>query len=126
MIGRCLPSDRRPKHTAARCRFSPSSFEVRADVRHEKDGSESALPKFAKHLLCDQLGQYPAELKGWEQQVLDEEMQRDGFLFWYRNPDRPSQDSLGIAYEFEDDTKILRPDFLFFVGEGDDLWLLIL
>ncbi len=87
----------------------------------EKDGTESALPKFANHLLCDQLGKYPAELKGWEQRVLDSEMQRDGFLFWYRNPDRPSQDSLGIAYEFEDDTKILRPDFLFFAKDGDDV-----
>jgi type III restriction enzyme len=96
-----------------------SKFEPTSVI--EKDGKESAIPTFAKHLLCDQSGQYPAELKRWEQQVLDAEMQRDGFLFWYRNPDRPSQDSLGIAYEFEDDTKILRPDFLFFVREGNDV-----
>lgn len=42
------------------------------------------------------------------------EMDRDGFKFWYRNPDRPSQDSLGISYAEGDATKIVRPDFIFF------------
>lgn len=45
-------------------------------------------------------------------------MQRDGFKFWYRNPDRPSQDSLGISYAADDDTKIVRPDFIFFAKQG--------
>ena len=26
------------------------------------------------------------------------ELQRKGFQAWYRNPSRPSQDSLGVAY----------------------------
>jgi len=41
-------------------------------------------------------------------------MLRPGFKFWYRNPDRPSQDSLGIAMgrrRHEDHA----PDFMFFV-----------
>lgn len=46
------------------------------------------------------------------------EMKRRGFKFWYRNPPRPTQDSLGIAYVEGDTTKIMRPDFLFFAEEG--------
>ena len=40
-----------------------------------------------------------------------------GFKFWYRNPNRPSQDSLGIAYTDGDETKIVRPDFVFFAEQ---------
>jgi hypothetical protein len=46
-------------------------------------------------------------------------MQRGGFKFWYRNPDRPSQDSLGVAYVEGDETSIVRPDFLFFCESAD-------
>ena len=69
---------------------------------------------YKQHLLCDEQGLYPAELKTWEKAVLSAEMERDDFKFWYRNPDRPSQDSLGISYAEGDDTKIVRPDFIFF------------
>ena len=48
-------------------------------------------------------------------------MERDGFKFWYRNPDRPSQDSLGIAYADGDDTKIVRPDFIFFAEQDGEV-----
>lgn len=89
-----------------------SSFEP-TKVR-DKDGSETAIPTFEKHLLCDDQGRYPAELKSWEIAVLSAEMARSDFRFWYRNPNRPSQDSLGIAYIDGDETKILRPDFVFF------------
>jgi type III restriction enzyme len=80
----------------------------------EKDGSETDIPAYKQHLLCDEQGSYPAELKTWEKAVLTAEMERDGFKFWYRNPDRPSQDSLGISYADGNDTKIVRPDFIFF------------
>lgn len=75
---------------------------------------ETPIPAYAKHLLCGADGKYPAELTSWEQRVLDAEMARDGFCWWYRNPDRPSQDSLGVAYVLDDETQILRPDFIFF------------
>lgn len=87
----------------------------------EKDGVESKLPAYPKHLLCDDKGMYPAELKGWERKVLDVEARRDGFRFWYRNPDRASQDSLGIAYREGNDTKIMRPDFVFFAEQGGEV-----
>ncbi|REJ78736.1 MAG: type III restriction endonuclease subunit R [Acidobacteria bacterium] len=87
----------------------------------ERDGSESEIPMYGEHLLCDEEGAFPAELNDSEKTVLRSEMKRDGFSFWYRNPDRPSQDSLGIAYEVDTDTRIVRPDFLFFAQQGGDI-----
>lgn len=84
----------------------------------EKDGSETKLPTYKNHLVCDAHGVYPAELNTWEKAVLKAEMQPDSFRFWYRNPSRPTQDSLGVAYVNSDDTKILRPDFLFFAEDS--------
>jgi hypothetical protein len=93
---------------------------MEATVVREKDGTETKLPTYAQHLLCDEHGMYPVELKSWEQAVLGKEVKRNGFKFWYRNPDRPTQDSLGIAYAMDgDDAKIVRPDFLFFVELSD-------
>jgi hypothetical protein len=51
--------------------------------------------------------------------VLQAEMRRPGFKFWYRNPGRPSQDSLGVAYVAGDEVSIVRPDFLFFCESAD-------
>lgn len=87
----------------------------------EMDGSETEIPTFKQHLLCDDRGFYPAELKAWEIAVLAAEMNRKGFKFWYRNPDRSSQDSLGIAYADGDDIKILRPDFIFFAEQDGQI-----
>lgn len=85
-----------------------------ATMVRESDGREEKLPSYRAHLLSDEDRMYPSELRGWERAVLEKEMGRDEFKFWYRNPDRPSQDSLGIAYEVEGDIKLMRPDFLFF------------
>jgi hypothetical protein len=88
---------------------------MEATAVREKDGTETALPTYPHHLLCDEKGVYPAEFNDWEKAVLKAETQRKGFKFWYRNPSRPSQDSLGVAYQEGEETKIVRPDFLFFV-----------
>ena len=87
-------------------------------TRVRENEAETVIPVYAKHLLCAEDGNYPSELKPWERAVLDAEMKRKGFRFWYRNPDRPSQDSLGVAYTFGEDTQIVRPDFIFFAEEG--------
>ncbi|OAB63785.1 type III restriction endonuclease subunit R [Leptolyngbya valderiana BDU 20041] len=88
----------------------------------EADGTESEIPTYPQHLLCDEQGQYPCELKhSWERKVLAAEMDRDGFRFWYRNPDRPSQDSLGIACDDDGETKITRPDFVFFAEQDGEI-----
>lgn len=84
----------------------------------EDNGVETRVPLWDHHLLVDGNGKYPAELNGWERKVLAAEATRDGFRYWYRNPDRPAQDSLGIAYQIDDQTKLMRPDFLFFAEAG--------
>lgn len=96
-------------------RFEPTKV-------READGSETDIPTYKQHLLCDEEGFYPAaELGGWERKVLSAELKRNGFQFWYRNPNRPSQDSLGIAYIEGDDTKVIRPDFIFFAEQEGEI-----
>ncbi|MDO8270430.1 MAG: DEAD/DEAH box helicase family protein [Gammaproteobacteria bacterium] len=95
-------------------RFEPTTS-------REQDGVEVTIPTYTLHLLCDDQELYPAELETWEISVLKNEQKRDGFQFWYRNPDRPSQDSLGIAYKLDDDTKIIRPDFVFFAESDGEI-----
>lgn len=92
---------------------------MEATVVRDQDGSETMLPAHPHHLLCDEHGTYPAELNQWEKAALKAETQREGFKFWYRNPNRPSQDSLGIAYEDAGEIKIVRPDFMFFAELQD-------
>ena len=86
-----------------------------------ENGAEAAIPTYPKHLLCARDGSYPSELNPWERAVLDAEMKRTGFRFWYRNPDRPSQDSLGVAYTTGEDVRILRPDFIFFAEQQGEI-----
>ena len=85
---------------------------------HEK-GVETPLPTYRKHLLCDTQGNYPAELNSWEVKVVETEMKREGFSFWYRNPQQPGQSSLGIAYLSGEQYGIVRPDFIFFATQSD-------
>lgn len=92
-----------------------SRFE--ATKARDKDGVETDIPTYKHHLLCDEQGTYPSELNDWERKVVAAESKRPGFKLWYRNPDRPSQDSLGIAYTDADATKIVRPDFIFFAEQ---------
>jgi type III restriction enzyme len=86
----------------------------------EQNGTETPLATYQHHLLCDENGAFPADPRenSWERAVLKAEMDRSGFMFWYRNPPRPGPDSLGIAYLHGDETKIVRPDFLFFAEDA--------
>ena len=93
-------------------RFEPTTARVN-DV-------ETTLPIFKNHLLCDAQGNYPAELKSsWEEKVVEAESKREGFGFWYRNPQQPGQSSLGIAYLSGEQYGIVRPDFIFFATQVD-------
>ena len=83
-------------------------------LKRQADGEVTPLQVYEKHLLCDKSGLFPADLNSWEIKVLEIEMQREGFLAWYRNPSHSSQDSLGVAYTDYDQIKIFRPDFIFF------------
>ncbi|HWY56908.1 MAG TPA: DEAD/DEAH box helicase family protein [Terriglobales bacterium] len=86
----------------------------------EANGSETPLPSYEHHLLCDENGTFPVDMNKWETDVLDAEMKRKGFQAWYRNPARSSQDSLGIAYTTDNNQiRIVRPDFVFFAAQLD-------
>lgn len=80
---------------------------------------ETALPTYPQHLLCDAQGLYPAEMNAWEVKVLETEMKRPGFRFWYRNPQQPGQSSLGVAYLSGEQYGIVRPDFIFMATADD-------
>ena len=88
-------------------------------TRARENDTETALPTYKSHLLCDEQGNYPAELNTWEVKVVETEMKRDGFGFWYRNPQQPGQSSLGIAYLSGEQYGIVRPDFIFFATQAD-------
>lgn len=83
-----------------------------------ENGQDKRIPTYPKHLLCDAQGNYPGQLNQWEIAVLEQESQRNGFQFWYRNPQQPGLSSLGIAYADNDQYQIMRPDFIFFAEEG--------
>lgn len=85
----------------------------------EHDGAEIALPLYEKHMLCDDKGLFPEHFNAWEEKILLAELGRSENVAWYRNPARASQDSLGITYEDDADTKIVRPDFVFFARLDD-------
>ena len=86
---------------------------------HKPDGTQTQLPVYEHHLLCDERGFFPAKLNDWESEVLEVEMNRERFRFWYRNPSYPSQDSLAVAYEDGTEARLARPDFLFFSESQD-------
>jgi len=85
-----------------------------------QDGSEKLLPCFELHLLCDANGLFPSYFDSWEEKILHVELQREDTVAWYRNPARASQDSLGVTYVDGNDTKIVRPDFIFFARLDDE------
>jgi len=85
----------------------------------EADGTEKALPKYEKHMLCNSEGWFPEDFNMWEIDVLNLEMSRSDSVAWYRNPARASQDSLGVSYEDANNIKMMRPDFIFFAQIAD-------
>lgn len=88
-------------------------------TKAREKNNETALPTYKSHLLCDEQGNYPAEMNTWEVKVVESEMKREGFSFWYRNPQQPGQSSLGIAYLSGEEYSIVRPDFIFFGTQAD-------
>lgn len=96
----------------------PTSWIQPTTIR-EANGTETPLPKFEKHLLCDDQGLFPEDFNSWEGDVVRAELARTGSLAWYRNPSRSSQDSLGVIYDDGGEQKIMRPDFLFFAKMPD-------
>ncbi|WP_136653055.1 DEAD/DEAH box helicase [Paracoccus aeridis] len=96
----------------------PTSWMQPTTIR-EANGSETPLPSFERHMLCDERGMFPEDFNSWEGEVVKSELARAGAVAWYRNPSRASQDSLGIIYEEGGEPRIVRPDFVFFVQQDD-------
>lgn len=96
----------------------PTSWMQPTTIR-EANGSETPLPSFERHMLCDEHGMFPEDFNSWEGEVVKSELARAGAVAWYRNPSRASQDLLGIIYEDGGEPRIVRPDFVFFVQQDD-------
>lgn len=96
----------------------PTSWMQPTTIR-EANGSETPLPSFERHMLCDEHGMFPEDFNSWEGEVVKSELARAGAVAWYRNPSRASQDSLGIIYKDGGEPRIVRPDFVFFVQQDD-------
>lgn len=88
-------------------------------MAREANGTETPLPRYEKHMLCDADGLFPDALNIWERAVVAAETAKVGRIAWYRNPARASQDSLGILYDDADDKRLVRPDFVFFSQQTD-------
>ena len=89
---------------------------VRAEETEDPDGNK--LPVKSRHLMSDVDGNFPiGALNAWEMSALESEMAQPGFLAWYRNPGRASDDSLAIAYrDGKGNWRRMCPDFIFFSG----------
>lgn len=96
----------------------PTSWMQPTTIR-EANGTETPLPTFERHMLCDEKGMFPEDFNSWEGEVVKAELARTGTVAWYRNPSRASQDSLGLIYEDGGEPKIVRPDFIFFIQQSD-------
>jgi type III restriction enzyme len=95
----------------------PTSWLVPTTERH--GDTQTPLSRYRMHLLADEDGTFPLDRNEWEAEVLDREHDRAGFVGWYRNPSRSSQDSLAVVYEHGGRVRTVRPDFVFFI-ENDD------
>lgn len=99
---------------------------LKPEARYEatkanENGKVRVFPVWNNHLLCDHASNYPADMNDWERTVVETESARPGFSSWYRNPQQPGQSSLGIAYQEAGQYKILRPDFIFFAEQDDQV-----
>ncbi|GAA5036841.1 DEAD/DEAH box helicase [Actinopolymorpha pittospori] len=95
---------------------------VRSEETENADGEKFTTR--TGHLMSDGNGEFPLSSfdSAWEAMVLDSEMAQPGFLAWYRNPGRASDDSLAIAYkDAKENWRRLCPDFIFFAGDEDNI-----
>ena len=73
--------------------------------------AEQGGQKYKKHLYVDDKCEATFKLNGWERLLLEEEMKRDDFVCWLRNPPRKPW-SLCIPYEKNGRTESMYPDFI--------------
>jgi len=90
------------------------TVQLRANERAAtKDRNGDDLPRYAGHLYADGNGMFPVELNDWERRVVEAEIDRPGFVAWYRNPGTATPASLRIAYQDDEgEWASLQPDFI--------------
>lgn len=76
-------------------------------------GSDPNGKRYNNHLFTDQNGFALIKLNGWEDELIEAEMQRSDFICWLRNPSR-SRDrwAFCLPYDLSDDTHAFFPDFM--------------
>ena len=67
--------------------------------------------KYKKHLFVDDKCEATFNLNGWERKLLEEEMKRDDFVCWLRNPPRKPW-ALCMPYEQNGQMHGMYPDFI--------------
>ena len=67
--------------------------------------------KYKKHLFVDEKCEATFNLNGWEKKLLEEEMKREDFVCWLRNPPRKPW-ALCIPYEQNGKMHGMYPDFV--------------
>ncbi|MBR6226723.1 MAG: DEAD/DEAH box helicase family protein [Bacteroidales bacterium] len=67
--------------------------------------------KYKKHLFVDEKCEATFNLNGWERKLLEEEMKRDDFVSWLRNPPRKPW-ALCVPYEQNGQMHGMYPDFI--------------
>lgn len=72
-----------------------------------------------RHIVQRDDGLYPLKLNVAERHVLETELDRPYTVAFYRNPSNNSTYSFSIPYNASNGRQALRPDFIFFVRDGD-------
>ena len=67
--------------------------------------------KYKKHLFVDSNCEATFRLNGWEEALLKEEMEREDFVCWLRNPSRKPW-ALCMPYEMNGQIRAMYPDFI--------------
>ncbi len=92
--------------------------QVRAEETEDADGSKLSTQGRGTSCLTRTGSSRSAPSTTGRRKVLEAEMGQPGFLAWYRNPGRASEDSLAIAYkDGKGNWRRMCPDFLFFHGD---------
>lgn len=101
---------------------APHKWEfTRSDVFPKTD----KMTAYDDHLLVDENGKAYFNLDDWEQDALDEEMGKEGFVCWIRNlPRKPW--SLCVKYEDTDGIHPLYPDLIVVRKEAGEYKLVVL
>jgi type III restriction enzyme len=111
-------------HTSIRKRFQSliqaageaalQAWELPKQIVEKKEGDV-----WEKHLYCTAGGGFSAKLNGWEKELLQQEMKKEGFVAWLRNLPRREW-ALCIPYELAG-KKPFYPDFIIVRKSGKGL-----